>query len=541
MASVTIIEAGKSLAVGQVYTLKAVENSADANAVAVMFGETQVGWVANSQNTVINGSFTASQTRQRWLENDKCAGISVILRQEGTFINQAGNPQKRFLAEVFVIPARETIGKRVEKLHKYKVGGVVPQNPQKNHVLDALLKAEAGQSCKTQVVVVKHGDLIHVCLPENTSIGASAGEVLDPDVELLSALSKADFLAAEACDKEGSFNYHIVVDVNGNNPLGDMGLYYGMIDRTVARCVAQSPSLEKRVQHMLESGFEKEMVEAVLDQMPVLNEERAQIPKPAMPYWQKEGGRNLVDLTANLMDGRTVSLEGEKGSGKNTLVETACWILGRPLCRVQGSSRLDIDSFYGSKTLVNGNTGFELSSMMKTLIAGGIVVVDEANTIAPDVLVALHSLTDGARSVDIPDYGYVHISDGAAIVYTMNPGYIGTGEMNEATRDRGPVMEIEQEENMRDLLKRAVPDAPEANVALCVRVSDAIRKSVRESSGSVTPSAITVRGYIDALKVRFVPLKRALIQNVANKLNDPAERASVTVIIDGEFGESKEE
>ena len=93
---------------------------------------------------------------------------------------------------------------------------------------------------------------------------------------------------------------------------------------------------------------------------------------------------------------------------------------------------------------------------------------------------------------------------------------------------------MDQEEGLADLLKRAVPDAPENKVAACVRVSDAIRKSVAESDGALTPSAITVRGYIDALKVRFIPLHRALIQNVANKLNDAAERAAVALIIDGQ-------
>lgn len=537
MANVTIIETieNRPLAVGQVFQLKAVNNPADPNAVAVVSGDEQYGWVANSSNTVIGGTLTAAQTRQRWLENSKCAGVSVILRKEGSYINVVGKQQKRFLAEVFVIPAREEKNGLDEDKHTYEVGGLTAKNPQKVKVFDAIQQREAGALSEIRVVVVKHGDKVHVCFADNTAAGASAGEVTNPDPELLEALEKNKGIAAVVLNGSGKgMTYQIEVDVNGKNAVGSISDYYELIDRTVGRCVAQSPSLEKRVSHMMESGFEREMVETVLDQMPVLNGERMQIPKPAMPYWQKEGGHNLLDLTANLLDGRTVSLEGEKGSGKNTLVETACWLLGRPLCRVQGSSRLDVDSFYGSRTLTNGSTGFELSSMMRTLMAGGVVVIDEANTIAPDVLVALHSLTDGARSVDIPDYGYVHIADGAAIVYTLNPGYIGTGEMNEATRDRGPVLQIDQEENMADLLKRAVPDAPENKVAACVRVSDAIRKSVAESDGTLTPSAITVRGYIDALKVRFIPLHRALIQNVANKLNDAAERSAVALIIDGQ-------
>ena len=48
----------------------------------------------------------------------------------------------------------------------------------------------------------------------------------------------------------------------------------------------------------------------------------------------------------------------------------------------------------------------------------------------------------------------------------------------------------------------------------------------------LTSDAVTIRGFIDALECSsFIPLKRALLQNVANKLQTESERLAVENII----------
>ena len=169
--------------------------------------------------------------------------------------------------------------------------------------------------------------------------------------------------------------------------------------------------------------------------------------------------------------------------------------------------------------------------MLQTLQNDGIVVIDEANTIRPDVMVLLHSLTDSARSVNIPGYGMVRMGPHACLIYTLNEDYIGTSEMNAATIDRGPRLIIEQETNMGKLLKKACPDAPDNLIDTCVSIAKEMRKAVRES-GTLAPENLTVRGYIDALAVsQYIPLKRALIQNVANKAQSIVERNAMETII----------
>lgn len=85
---------------------------------------------------------------------------------------------------------------------------------------------------------------------------------------------------------------------------------------------------------------------------------------------------------------------------------------------------------------------------------------------------------------------------------------------------------------MSILLKTAVPDASAEDINTCCKVSNEIRNATQSGSGSLTTEAITVRGYIDALQcAQFIPLRRALIQNVANKAQSAAERSIIEAII----------
>lgn len=84
---------------------------------------------------------------------------------------------------------------------------------------------------------------------------------------------------------------------------------------------------------------------------------------------------------------------------------------------------------------------------------------------------------------------------------------------------------------MAQFLAYAVPAANPADIEICCKVAEAIQKSIREGS-TLTPDAVTIRGYIDALEcVDEIPLKRGLLHNVAYKLPQGPESAAVEQII----------
>lgn len=488
-----------------------------------------VGIISNDPNLAFGKkSAPAKKIRESVIDHPQCASARGLVLSCKTQQNRQNKTlDYLYETELYVVPKRTANKSEKTDSLQYLVGGRSVTNPKKAELIGQLqaLKND-GKPIAVRVQILRIGTTYSVVLPENPVAGASAGTIKTPD-DILSQLVQ-----------DGETYPAAVVALNGRDytieilpEIKNLSDYYPLIDAAVARCAGQSKVIESKVETMLSSRFEKQAIETVLAQMPSLGLASRGVPTPKTRYAQRSGN-NLADLTCYMLAGKMVRLVGEKGSGKNTLVETACWVLNRPMCRVQGSAELDKLDLLGSRTLKNGDTGFELSEFLQTLQNDGIAVIDEANTVRPEVLTILHSLTDGARSIDVPGYGTVRMGPHACILYTMNEDYVGTGEMNAATIDRGPTILVEQEQDMSALLKAAVPEASKEDINTCCKVSSEIRSATQSGSGALTADAITVRGYIDALQcAQFIPLRRALIQNVANKAQSAAERTTIEAII----------
>lgn len=488
----------------------------------------EVGYVSNDPNLVFGkGSFSAKKIRENAITHSQCASANGLVLSCKT-VQQNNRSVLLCETELYVVPKRN-VKKQTEggDALSYHVGGSSASNPKKADLLGKLqAMVNDGKPIKVPVQILKAGTMFVVVLPENPVAGASAGTIKDPDEILEKLVPDGQSYSATVV---GINKREYTIEIYPERK--DITEYYPLIDSAVSRCAGQSKAIEAKVETMLESRFDKRAIEAVVSQMPSLGLASRGVPNPKTRYTQRNGS-NLSDLTCYMMAGKMVRLVGEKGSGKNTLVETACWLMNRPMCRVQGSSELDKLDLLGSRTLKDGNTGFELSEFLQTLKDDGVAVIDEANTIRPEVLTILHSLTDDARAIDVPGYGTVHMGPHACILYTLNEDYVGTGEMNAATIDRGPTLIVEQEKDMSSLLRTAVPDASKEDIDICCKVSNEIRSAAQNGSGAISPEAITVRGYIDALQcAQFIPLRRALIQNVANKAQSASERAVLEGII----------
>lgn len=511
--------------IGSVIDLSA-SKSDPSEVVGSMEGKT-VGYIANDPNLFFGKNFySAKRIRDSVVTHPQCASAhGLILRCEPRKVD--GKSVFLCAAEMYVVPKRKKAKSQKKDAISYLVGGIAAQNSRKVELMGKLqAMANNGEAINLPVQVIRISNKYVVVLPDQPVPGASAGTIKDPDEVLEKLIPDGETYPATIVELK---NREYIVELRPEGQ--DISSFYPVIDAAVSRCAGQSKAIEAKVETMMNAKFDRSVIEAVVTQMPSLGMAQKGVPNPKTCYSQKNGC-NLPDLTCYMLAGKMVRLVGEKGSGKNTLVESACWLLNRPMCRVQGSSELDKLDLLGSRTLKDGNTGFELSEFLCTLRDDGVAVIDEANTVRPEVLTILHSLTDGARAIDVPGYGTVRMGPHACILYTMNEDYVGTGEMNAATIDRGPTMIIEQEKDMRNLLRRSVPDASDQDIAACCKVSDEIRNAAKNGSGTISAEAITVRGYIDALEcAKFIPLRRALIQNVANKAQSSAERAVIEGII----------
>lgn len=463
----------------------------------------------------------SSALLSRMLMEEKVAGaVGKILSRE-TFYTKGNKKKEGYLAEAFFIPNRAATPET--EVASYTAGGLVAAYPAILSLLDRVTSEKEGEE-PIKILLVKDSENNKI-LCTDPETGEVYGEITEPDQKLHEFLSEKMEAEAVVCSADPGEN-RFTVEISGL--ASGISFFYPEIDAAVKRCVAQAPELEEKVRFLIKSSIAPKIIRKILNQMSPVDQRG--ITKPKRLYEQKDG-TNLSDALSYLLLGKLLRLVGEKGSGKNTLVETCAWILNRPLCRIQGSGELDKMDLLGSLVLKENDTVYEPSEMLQTLMEGGIAVVDEANIVRPDVLALMHSLTDSARSINLPMVGLKTIHPHAGIVYTMNEDYMGTSEMNAATIDRGPTLFIKQEEDLYGLLKRMVPKANEEDLNLCVAVSNAIRKAVEES-GTLTRESITLRGYIDALEsAEWIPLSRALVQNVANKAQSESERMTIESII----------
>ena len=266
------------------------------------------------------------------------------------------------------------------------------------------------------------------------------------------------------------------------------------------------------------------------------------IPNPVVKYKDTDG--LVKKAIVYLNKGKHLRFIGEKGVGKNVLIETLAWIYQRPLFEMALNSQTDKMDILGSKTFEttldeNGNErtfmSFDKEVLVEAMEVGGFMNFDEVNTADPSVLVLLHPIADGRGRLEVPGYGLVTADPNFALILSMNRDYIGTTQLNEATRDRFVPMVFPNSKSIAEMLLMRVPGANPEDVNLVDRVYGSIMKLVQD--GQLTNDCITNRGFIDALEVADdLGLQEALLDNVANRIEDEEYRNTVISIIDDIVG-----
>ncbi len=512
-------------------------NPVDSNAVAVYVdsgkGPVKAGYIANARETVLPGTMSATELTPL-VASKKVAKSVALLTDEGFMTNSSGQQQKRFRAKAYFVPVRAQKKAKAAETKTYSVGGSSVLCQRRPNIMAELTKgngkAKLALTIKryisTDAALEKKGFFLYeegksdacgqLIVPE----GDKLVEKFFKDNDELPCVTTGELNQVQR--ENGSTFTEYTVDVTFEPKANaDYGKY---VDEAIGRCCGQEKELQAKLTFLQSANVSKGVIEQffalIRPQM-----DMGRVPKkPERPYMSKSANLNDV-LVATFMH-KPICLIGQKGSGKNTLVETVCWLINQPMVRVQGNSDMDKMDITGTPSLVDGNTEFELSPVMAALQGGCTVVMDEANLIPPQVLGILHSATDTARSVLIPGYGLVKLGEWAQVVYTLNEGYVGTSEMNEATVDRAVPFVLEPEVRLANILD----GYPKDQVAVCQKVSDKIRKAVAE--GTVGPEAVTIRGYIDALDMaKFIPLQRALVRCVGSKPQDETMRSALESII----------
>lgn len=263
---------------------------------------------------------------------------------------------------------------------------------------------------------------------------------------------------------------------------------------------------------------------------PVAGEDEARVPAPRIRYFGKEIWE--LAITA-ILAGENVLLVGPKATGKNVLAENLAAAFGRPEWDVSFYLNTDAASLIGTDTFRNGQVSFRKGPIYACAEAGGFGVLDEINMAKNESLAVLHATLDFRRIIDVPGYSRICLAPATRFIATMNYGYAGTRELNEALASRFMVinMPVISGETLEKLLRQQYPTLKAEYAAQLTALFGEIRKKCESSE--ISTKALDLRGLIAAVNLVYhgLGMREALTVGIINKSFDEFERTLVEDIV----------
>ena len=259
---------------------------------------------------------------------------------------------------------------------------------------------------------------------------------------------------------------------------------------------------------------------------PLLPEAAHRVPAPRYLYYGKEIWESAA---AALLCGQHVLLAGPKATGKNVLAENLAALFGRPVWDVSMYVNVDAAALIGTDTLKDGQVVFREGPICACARLGGFGVLDEVNMAKNEAFAVLHATLDHRRVIDVPGYERIGLDEAARFIGTMNYGYAGTRELNEALVSRFVVvdMPVISDENLQKLLRRSFPTLKAEWAKQLTELFRDLR--VKCDSGEISTKALDLRGLLASLHLieKGIPSGRALEMGIINKAFEPFERQLV--------------
>lgn len=252
-------------------------------------------------------------------------------------------------------------------------------------------------------------------------------------------------------------------------------------------------------------------------------ESRRRIPQSKFFYYGKEIWEAAA---AAILCGENLLLAGPKATGKNVLAENLATVFGRPSWDISMHINVDATSLIGADTLKAGEVVFREGPISKCAKQGGFGILDEVNMAKNEALAVLHATLDFRRVIDIPGYDKMPLNAATRFIGTMNYGYAGTRELNEALVSRFVVLDmpILNRDDLGRLLRKGFPSLKPAWAEQIAVLFEELRLKVE--SGEVSAKALDLRGILSALQLieKNVNVKVAFEMGIINKAFDPFER-----------------
>jgi len=223
---------------------------------------------------------------------------------------------------------------------------------------------------------------------------------------------------------------------------------------------------------------------------------RSRIAEPPVKFI----GDEIMELAvAALLQGENVLLSGGKATGKNILADNLAWLFRRPVYTVSFHVNTDSSTLIGTDTFTGGEVRLRRGPVALAAQYGGFCILDEINMAKNDAVSVLHAALDYRRIIDVPGYDKIPLHPAARMIGTMNYGYAGTRELNEALVSRFLVIDMPPltEETLFYLMQSKFPDLkPAAREALAGLYLDLQKKA---KQAEITTRALDLRGLFGAI------------------------------------------
>lgn len=282
----------------------------------------------------------------------------------------------------------------------------------------------------------------------------------------------------------------------------------------------------KELLFLEEQGVDKKLIseiERFRREYPIEPGDMERVQKPSIPFF----GRKILEMSiCALLQGENLLLAGPKATGKNVLAENLAYIFGRPSYNVSFHVNTDSGDLIGTDTFRDNQVQLRKGSIYHCAEKGGFGILDEINMAKNDAVSVLHAALDYRRIIDVPGYERIVLHPAARFIGTMNYGYAGTRELNEALVSRFLVIDMppQTRESLLFIFRTMFPRAREEAVEQFIGVFLDLQKKCENSE--ISTKAMDLRGLLAAMKVVDAGLSpwQAVQMGVVNKTFDVFEK-----------------
>lgn len=243
------------------------------------------------------------------------------------------------------------------------------------------------------------------------------------------------------------------------------------------------------------------------------------------------------EALSTILAGENLLLSGPKATGKNVLADGLSRAFGRPQWDISLYINADAASLIGTDTFKGGEVSLRKGPILKCAEEGGFGVLDEINMAKNESLAVLHAALDFRRVIDVPGYDRIELSEATRFIGTMNYGYAGTRELNEALASRFMIiqMPVISEDNLKRLIASKFPELKDDYTAQFAELFTEIRKKCE--GGEISSKSLDLRGLLSAIEMmkRGLEVDKALSLGIVNKCFDAYERQLVSDMIQVRF------